>query len=75
MKTYGGHWIIENAEKLSNQKKTDVRAQSSEKFINIEFDSLSVKASFSFVTPYEIILTKYENTDEKGKRKRILREN
>lgn len=51
MKTYDGHLIIENAEKLSNQKKTDVGAQSSEKFINIEFDSLSVKASFSFVTP------------------------
>lgn len=51
MKTYDGHLIIENAEKLSNQKKTDVIAQSSEKFFIIEFDSLSVTASFSFVTP------------------------
>ena len=44
MKNYDGHLIIQNAEKLSNKKKIDVIAQNSETFfINIGFDSLSVK--------------------------------
>ena len=50
MKNYDGHLIIQNAEKLSKKKKIDVIAQNSEKFINIGFDSLSVKDSFSFIT-------------------------
>ena len=50
MKNYDGHLIIQNAEKLSNKKKIDVIAQNSEKFINIGFDCLSVKDSFSFIT-------------------------
>ena len=48
MKNYHGHLITQNAEKLSNKKKIDVIAQNSDKFINIGFDSLSVKDSFSF---------------------------
>jgi len=51
MEKYDGHLIIQNAEQLSNKKKTiDVIAQNSEKFINIGFDSLSVKHGFSFIT-------------------------
>ena len=42
--------VIQNAEKLSNQKKIDAIAPNSEKFISIGFDSLSVKDSFSFIT-------------------------
>ena len=68
MKNYDGHLIIQNAEKLSNKKKIDVIAQNSEKFINIGFDSLSVKDSFSFITASLdklVSMTKYDNTDEK----------
>ena len=43
MKSYDGHLIIQTAEKLLNKKKIDVIAQNSEKFINIGFESLSVK--------------------------------
>ena len=50
MKNYDGHLRIQNAEKLSNKKKIDAIAQNSDKFINIGFDSLSVKDSFSFIT-------------------------
>ena len=78
MKNYDGHLIIQNAEKLSNQKKIDVIAQNSEKFINIGFDSLSVKDSFSFITASLeklVALTKYDNTDEKDKSKWVLKEN
>ena len=49
MKNYDGHFIIQNAERLSNKKKKDVIAQYSEKFSNIGFDSLSVKDSFGFI--------------------------
>ena len=49
MKNYDGHFIIQNAERLSNKKKKDVIAQNSEKFGNIGFDSLSVKDSFGFL--------------------------
>ena len=78
MKNYDGHLIIQNAEKLSNKKKIDVIAQNSEKFINIGFDSLSGKDSFSFITASLdklVSLTKYENTDEKERSKWVLREN
>ena len=78
MKNYDGHLIIQNAEKLSNKKKIDVIAQNSEKFINIGFDSLSVKDSFSFITAsLEKLesMTKYDNTDEKERSKWVLRDN
>ena len=78
MKNYDGHLIIQNAEKLSNKKKIDVIAQNSEKFINIGFDSLSVKDSFSFIAASLdklVSMTKYDNTDEKDRRKWVLRDN
>ena len=78
MKNYDGHLIIQNAEKLSNKKKIDVIAQNSEKFINIGFDSLSVKDSFSFITASLeklVSVTKYDNTDEKERSKWVLRDN
>ena len=78
MKKYVCHLIIQNAEKLSNEKKIDVIAQNSEKFINIGFDSLSIKDSFSFITASLdrlVSLTKYDNTDEEDKSKWILRDN
>ena len=78
MKNYDGHLIIQNAEKLSNKKKIDVIAQNSEKLINIGFDSLSVKDSFSFITASLdklVSMTKYDNTDEKDRRKWVLRDN
>ena len=68
MKNNDGHLIIQNAEKLSNKKKIDVVAQNSEKFINIGFDSLSVKDRFSLITASWdklVSMTKYDNTDEK----------
>ena len=52
--------------------------QNSKQFINIWFDSLSVKGSFSFITASldELIsMTKYDNTDEKDNSKWISREN
>ena len=70
MKNYDGHLIIQNAEKLSNKKKIDAIAQNSDKFINIGFDSLSVKDSFSFITASWdklVSMTKYDDTDEKDK--------
>ena len=78
MKNYDGHLIIQNAEKLSNKKKIDVIAQNSEKFINIGFDSLSVKDGFSFITASLdklVSMTKYDNTDEKERSKWVLRDN
>ena len=78
MKNYDGHLIIQKAEKLSNKKKIDVIAQNSEKFINIGFDSLSVKDSFSFITASLdklVPMTKYDNTDEKERSKWVLRDN
>ena len=78
MKNYDGHLIIQNGEKLSNKKKIDVIAQNSEKFINIGFDSLSVKDSFSFITASLdklVSMTKYDNTDEKERSKWVLRDN
>ena len=78
MKNYDGHLLIQNAEKLSNRKKIDVIAQNSEKFINIGFDSLSVKDSFSFIAASldELVsMTKCDNTDEKDRSKWILRAN
>ena len=78
MKNYDGHLIIQNAEKLSNKKKIDVIAQNSEKLINIGFDSLSVKGSFSFITASLdklVSMTKYDNTDEKERSKWVLRDN
>ena len=78
MKNYDGHLIIQNAEKLSNKKKIDVIAQNSEKFINIGFDSLSVKDSFSFITASLdklVSMTKYDSTDEKERSKWVLRDN
>ena len=78
MKNYDEHLIIQNAEKLSNKKKIDVIAQNSEKFINIGFDSLSVKDSFSFITASLdklVSMTKYDNTDETDRRKWVLRDN
>ena len=78
MKNYDGHLIIQNAEKLSNKKKIDVIAQNSEKFINIGFDSLSPKDSFSFITASLdklVSMSKYDDTDEKDNRKWVLRDN
>ena len=79
MKNYDGHLIIQNAEQLSNKKKKiDVIAQNSDKFINIGFDSLSVKDSSSFLTASLdklVSMTKYDNTDEKDRSKWILRDN
>ena len=78
MKNYDGHLITQNAEKLSNKKKIDVIAQNSEKFINIGFDSLSVKDSFSFITASLdklVSMTKNDNTDEKERSKWVLRDN
>jgi len=78
MKYYDGHLTIQNAEKISNKKKIDVIAQSSEKFINIGFDSLSVKVSFGFITASldkSASMTKYDNTDEKDRSKWVLRDN
>ena len=78
MKNYDGHLIIQNAEKLSNKKKIDVIAQNAEKFINIGFDSLSVKDSFSFIIASLeklVSMTKYDNTDEKERSKWVLRDN
>ena len=62
--------VIQNAEKVSNQKKIDAIAPNSEKFINIGFDSLSVKDSFSFIAASLdklVSMTKYDNTDENDK--------
>ena len=70
MKSYDGHLIKQNAEKGSNQKKIDAIAPNSEKFINIGFDSLSVKDSFSFITASLdklVSMTKNDNTDENDK--------
>ena len=56
---------------LSNKKKIGVIAQNSEKFINIGFDSLSVKDSFSFITASLeklVSITTYDNTDAKRKK-------
>ena len=78
MKNYDGHLIIQNAEKLSNKKKIGVIAQNSEKFINIGFDSLSVKDSFCFIAASLdklVSMTKYDNTDEKDRSKWVLRDN
>ena len=77
MKNYDGHLTIQNAEKLSNKKKIDVIAQNSDKFINVGFDSLSVRDSFSFTTASLdklVSMTKYDDTDEKDKRTWILRD-
>ena len=63
---------------MNNKKKIDVIAQNSEKFINIGFDSLSVKDSCSFITaPLDklVSMTKYDNTDAKDRRKWVLRDN
>ena len=76
MKNYDGHLIIQNAEKLSKEK-IDVIAQNSDKFINVGFDSLCVKDSFSFITASLdklVSMAKYDDTDEKDKSKRILRD-
>ena len=56
----------------------DVIAQNSEQFINIGFDSLSVKDSSSFITASLdklVSMTKYDNTDEKERSKWVLRDN
>ena len=64
MKNHDGHLIIQNAEKLSNQKKINVKAPNSEKFINIGFDSFGfITAAFDKL----ISMTKYDNTEEKTK--------
>ena len=63
---------------MNNKKKIDVTALNSEKFINIGFDSLSVKDSCSFIAASldELVsMTKYENTDAKNIRKWVLRDN
>ena len=77
MRNYDGHLIIQNAEKLSNKEKINVIAQNSNKSINIGFDSLIVKDSFSFRTASLdklVSMTKYDNTDEKDESKWILRD-
>ena len=78
MKNYDGHLIIQNADKLSNNNKIGVIAQNSEKFINISFESLSVKDTFGFLTASLdklVSMSKYDNTDEEDKSKWLLREN
>ena len=75
MKNYDGHLIIQNAEQLSN-KKIDVIAQNSQKFINIGFDTLSVKDTSgckSASLDKLVSMTKTDNTDEKDESKWILR--
>ena len=70
MKNYDGHLLIQNAEKLSSRKKIDVIAQNSEKFINIGFDSSSLKDGFNFIAASldELVsMTKWANTAEKDK--------
>ena len=55
----------------------DVIAQNSEKFINTEFDSLSVKDSFSFITASLdklVSMTKYDKQIKQDKNKWVLRE-
>ena len=77
MKNYDGHLIIQNADKLSNNNKIGVIAQNSEKFINISFESLSVKDTFGFLTASLdklVSMSKYDNTDEEDKSKWLLRE-
>ena len=79
MKNYDGHLriLIQSPEKLSNKKKIDAIAQNSDKFINIGFDSLSVKDRFSFITASWdklVSMTQYDDTDEKDKSKWILRD-
>ena len=76
MKNYDGHLIIQNAEQLSNKKKIDVIAQNSQKFINIGFDTLSVKDTSgckSASLDKLVSTTKTDNTDETDESKWILR--
>ena len=78
MKTYDGHSIIQNADKLSNNNKIGVIAQNSEKFINISFEILSVKDTFWFLTASLdklVSMSKYDSTDDDDKSKWLLREN
>ena len=72
MKNYDGHLIIQNAEKLSNKKKIDVIAQNSEQFINIGFDSLSVKDGFSFITASVDKLVPMTNMIIQMKKKEVM---
>ena len=77
MKNYDGHLIIQNADKLSNNSTIGVIAQNSETFINISFESLSVKDTFGFLTASLdklVSMSKYDNTDEEDKSKWLLRE-
>ena len=63
---------------MRNKKKIDVIAQNSDKFINIWFDSLSVKDSSGFITASLdklVSMTKYDNADEKDRSKWIWRDN
>ena len=76
MKNYDGHLTIQNAEQLS-KKKIDVIAQNSQKYINIGFDSLSVKDTSGFKSASLdklVSMTKYDNTDEKDRNKWIWRD-
>ena len=78
MKNHDGRLTIQNAEKLRNKKKINVIAQNSDKIVNIGFDSLTVKDSFSFITASLdklASMTKFDNTDEKITRKWVLRDN
>ena len=62
---------------IKYKKKIDVIAQNSEKFINIGFDSQSVKHGFCFITASVdklVSMTKYDTTDEKDKSNWILRD-
>ena len=75
--SYDGHTSIRNAEKFSNEKKTDVIAQKSEKNNSFGCDSFSVEGSFSF-TPASLdrpgSLTRYDNTHENIKGNGVTRE-
>ena len=67
-RNYDEHLVMQNAEKLGNQK--DVLAQNSKKFINSGFDSLSVMDSFRFTTASFdklVSMTKYDKQMKKVK--------
>jgi hypothetical protein len=68
LKSYDSHLIISNADKMQIQKRIDVIAQNSEKFITFGFDHLLFKDSLSFL-PYSLAklvkLSKYKEIEGK----------
>ena len=67
MKNYDGHLILQNADKLCNSKKIDVVAHTSEKFINIGFESLGAQDTFWFLTASLeklVSMSKYDDEED-----------